>query len=67
MERRTPNLTVQPPKNGKLITILSIDGGGIRGIISGVILAYLEYQLQVVILKTNLYIYEDCWLTLLRI
>lgn len=33
--------------NGKLITILSIDGGGIRGIIPGTILALLESQLQV--------------------
>ncbi|XP_076902537.1 patatin-like protein 1 [Bidens hawaiensis] len=32
--------------NGKLITILSIDGGGIRGIIPGTILALLESQLQ---------------------
>lgn len=30
----------------KKITILSIDGGGIRGILPGVILAYLEEQLQ---------------------
>ncbi|CAI8588846.1 unnamed protein product [Vicia faba] len=29
-----------------LITVLSIDGGGVRGIIPGVILAYLESQLQ---------------------
>ncbi|XP_059293663.1 patatin-like protein 2 [Lycium ferocissimum] len=35
-----------PPNIGKLITILTIDGGGIRGIIPGVILAYLESQLQ---------------------
>ncbi|XP_055804652.1 patatin-like protein 2 isoform X1 [Solanum dulcamara] len=35
-----------PPNTGRLITILSIDGGGIRGIIPGVILAYLESQLQ---------------------
>ncbi|KAL1569428.1 patatin-like protein 1 [Salvia divinorum] len=31
---------------GNLITILSIDGGGVRGIIPGVMLAYLESQLQ---------------------
>ncbi|KAA0045868.1 patatin-like protein 3 [Cucumis melo var. makuwa] len=31
---------------GKLRTILSIDGGGIRGIIPGVILAFLESELQ---------------------
>ena len=30
----------------KKITILSIDGGGIRGIIPGVILTYLEKRLQ---------------------
>ncbi|XVE89963.1 hypothetical protein DITRI_Ditri20bG0038600 [Diplodiscus trichospermus] len=32
--------------DGKLITILSIDGGGVRGIIPGTILAFLETQLQ---------------------
>ncbi|XP_024020016.1 patatin-like protein 2 [Morus notabilis] len=37
---------IQPPKKGNLITILSIDGGGIRGIIPGVLLEYLESQLQ---------------------
>ncbi|KAL4372774.1 hypothetical protein S245_015521 [Arachis hypogaea] len=35
-----------PPKYGNLITVLSIDGGGIRGIIPGVILDFLESQLQ---------------------
>ncbi|CAH2075719.1 unnamed protein product, partial [Thlaspi arvense] len=34
------------PSRGKRVTILSIDGGGIRGIIPGVILAKLESQLQ---------------------
>lgn len=38
---------IQPPTYGEIIPILSIDGGGIRGIIPGVILAYLESQLQV--------------------
>lgn len=38
---------IRPPTYGNLITILSIDGGGIRGIIPGVIIAYLEAQLQV--------------------
>ncbi|GMN30002.1 hypothetical protein TIFTF001_002648 [Ficus carica] len=37
---------IQPPKYGKLITVLSIDGGGIRGIIPAVLLEYLESQLQ---------------------
>ena len=32
---------------GKVITILSVDGGGIRGIIPGTILAFLESKLQV--------------------
>ncbi|KAG6605266.1 Patatin-like protein 2, partial [Cucurbita argyrosperma subsp. sororia] len=31
---------------GKVITILSVDGGGIRGIIPGTILAFLESKLQ---------------------
>ena len=39
-------VTHQPPKYGKLVTILSVDGGGIRGIIPGVLLEYLESQLQ---------------------
>ncbi|CAL9228231.1 unnamed protein product [Arabidopsis halleri] len=36
----------KPPSCGSLVTILSLDGGGVRGIIAGVILAYLEEQLQ---------------------
>ncbi|KAF8012421.1 hypothetical protein BT93_I0545 [Corymbia citriodora subsp. variegata] len=44
MERKS--LKIPPPTYGKLITILSIDGGGVRGIIPGVILGYLEAQLQ---------------------
>ncbi|GLT47008.1 hypothetical protein SLA2020_207310 [Shorea laevis] len=42
----SPKSLLQPPPNGNLITILSIDGGGIRGIIPGIILAFLETQLQ---------------------
>ncbi|XP_038716531.1 patatin-like protein 2 [Tripterygium wilfordii] len=41
--QQTPLL---PPTDGKTITILSIDGGGIRGIIPAVILAFLEDELQ---------------------
>ncbi|KAE8697345.1 Patatin-like protein 3 [Hibiscus syriacus] len=37
----------QPSVYGNLITVLSIDGGGIRGIIPGVILNRLEYELQI--------------------
>ncbi|KAL5561050.1 hypothetical protein UlMin_030797 [Ulmus minor] len=36
----------KPQTNGRLVTILSIDGGGVRGIIPGTILAFLEKQLQ---------------------
>ncbi|KAE8772408.1 Patatin group A-3 [Hordeum vulgare] len=35
-----------PPRFGKLITMLSIDGGGIRGLIPAVVLARLEEKLQ---------------------
>lgn len=37
---------IQPPTYGNLVTILSIDGGGIRGIIPATILEFLEMQLQ---------------------
>ncbi|XP_022638276.1 patatin-like protein 2 isoform X2 [Vigna radiata var. radiata] len=36
----------QKSDDGHLITVLSIDGGGIRGIIPGVLLAFLESELQ---------------------
>ena len=41
---------IQPPTYGNLVTILSIDGGGIRGIIPATILARLETRLQVEII-----------------
>ncbi|KAK4722804.1 hypothetical protein R3W88_013037 [Solanum pinnatisectum] len=44
MERKTSQ--IQPPTYGDLITVLSIDGGGIRGIIPATILSFLESQLQ---------------------
>ncbi|THU48158.1 hypothetical protein C4D60_Mb09t23280 [Musa balbisiana] len=37
---------IQAPTFGNLITILSIDGGGIRGIIPATILSFLESELQ---------------------
>ncbi|KAL2318608.1 hypothetical protein Fmac_032484 [Flemingia macrophylla] len=45
---RTPSSVeqIQPPTYGDLVTILSIDGGGIRGIIPATIIAFLESQLQ---------------------
>ncbi|KAL0350645.1 UNVERIFIED_CONTAM: Patatin-like protein 1 [Sesamum radiatum] len=45
-ENYSSGLQNQPPNKGNLITILSIDGGGVRGIIPAVLLAYLESQLQ---------------------
>ncbi|XVE70031.1 hypothetical protein DITRI_Ditri10aG0038900 [Diplodiscus trichospermus] len=42
----SPRLPLQAPTYGNLITVLSIDGGGIRGLIPGTILAFLESQLQ---------------------
>ncbi|XP_054791681.1 patatin-like protein 1 [Prosopis cineraria] len=36
-----------PSAYGKVVTILSIDGGGVRGIIPAIILRYLEEQLQI--------------------
>ncbi|KAF8673356.1 hypothetical protein HU200_048916 [Digitaria exilis] len=42
----TATVPQPPPCKGKLITILSIDGGGIRGLIPATIIAYLEAKLQ---------------------
>jgi hypothetical protein len=39
--------TSPPPSMGQLITVLTIDGGGIRGLIPSTILACLESKLQV--------------------
>jgi len=40
-------LMVSAATKGKTVTILSIDGGGIRGVIPGTLLAFLESKLQV--------------------
>nr|XP_023927500.1 patatin-like protein 2 isoform X3 [Quercus suber]XP_023927501.1 patatin-like protein 2 isoform X3 [Quercus suber] len=40
------NVPLQPPTYGNPITVLSIDGGGIRGVIPGTILSFLESELQ---------------------
>ncbi|XP_075090454.1 patatin-like protein 2 [Nicotiana tabacum] len=37
---------VSAATKGKMVTVLSIDGGGIRGIIPGTLLAFLETKLQ---------------------
>lgn len=46
MERTSSLQQIQPPTYGNLVTVLSIDGGGIRGIIPATILEFLEGQLQ---------------------
>lgn len=47
MERAESSIEqIQPPTYGNLVTILSIDGGGIRGIIPATIIGFLESQLQ---------------------
>ncbi|KAI4974475.1 hypothetical protein ZWY2020_047755 [Hordeum vulgare] len=46
---RAPSLATPkslPPAYGSIVTVLSIDGGGVRGIIPGTILAFLEEKLQ---------------------
>jgi len=45
-----------PPAYGNIVTVLSIDGGGVRGIIPGTILGFLEEKLQVRII--HIYVYE---------
>jgi len=42
----TPQRRLPPPRYGELITVLSIDGGGIRGLIPTVVLASLEKELK---------------------
>lgn len=50
MERtKSSVLKFQPPTYGNIITVLSIDGGGVRGIIPATILAFLESELQVIL------------------
>ncbi|CAO1941008.1 unnamed protein product [Urochloa humidicola] len=46
MGSKSSNAEAVPPKYGKHITVLSIDGGGIRGLIPSVIIASLEKKLQ---------------------
>lgn len=47
METHTLSDEINPSTYGERITVLSIDGGGIRGIIPGTVLSSLESKLQV--------------------
>lgn len=52
--------TVKPsPSHGNVITVLSIDGGGLRGIIPGTLLAFLESKLQVIEVILHYSLSED--------
>lgn len=44
---------INPEEYGDLITILSIDGGGIRGIIPSIMIEFLESELQVIYVSFN--------------
>jgi hypothetical protein len=43
----TTTVPQPPPSQGRLVTVLSIDGGGIRGLIPATIISCLEAKLQV--------------------
>jgi len=58
----TNGIGSETPSNsdeGHMVTLLSIDGGGIRGIIPGVILGFLESELQVIISFPSFYKQSD--------
>ncbi|XP_078156831.1 patatin-like protein 2 [Carex rostrata] len=42
----SPSTPKTPPSRGNIVTILSIDGGGVRGLIPAAILVFLESKLQ---------------------
>ncbi|XP_078156595.1 patatin-like protein 2 [Carex rostrata] len=48
LTNRTSSLSTPktPPSTGNIVTILSIDGGGVRGLIPAAILVFLESKLQ---------------------
>ncbi|KAL6856256.1 hypothetical protein ACP4OV_019058 [Aristida adscensionis] len=41
-----PSSPLPSPAMGRRVTVLTIDGGGIRGLIPGTVLAFLESKLQ---------------------
>ncbi|XP_078156600.1 patatin-like protein 2 [Carex rostrata] len=46
LNNSTPATPKSPPSLGNIVTILSIDGGGVRGLIPATILSFLESKLQ---------------------
>ena len=56
---------LSPPVYGKKISILSIDGGGIKGIIPATVLDHLDKALKVNI-KTNSFSFICSWLLLTK-
>ncbi|XP_030934641.1 patatin-like protein 2 [Quercus lobata] len=46
MDQTQPLFEINPEEYGDLITILSIDGGGIRGIIPSIMIEFLESEIQ---------------------
>lgn len=47
LQLQYPPMASAATTKGRMVTVLSIDGGGIRGIIPGTLLAFLESKLQV--------------------
>ncbi|KAI3927207.1 hypothetical protein MKW92_027688 [Papaver armeniacum] len=46
LDRSVSTRSLPPPSEGKMVTVLSIDGGGVRGLIPATILEFLESKLQ---------------------
>ncbi|KAI3895896.1 hypothetical protein MKW98_025687 [Papaver atlanticum] len=46
LDRSVSTTSLPPPSEGKMVTVLSIDGGGVRGLIPATILEFLESKLQ---------------------
>lgn len=66
MQMESPKSPLQPPTYGNLVTILSIDGGGIRGIIPATILAFLESELQVYLSYLTIYHMDNTYFYLVN-
>ena len=53
MDQTQPIFEINPEEYKDLITILSIDGGGIGGIIPSIMIEFLESELQVIYVSFN--------------